>query len=119
MSYQVGLSCYADLPAAGAAACSQFQPITGYTNNGMTITTSTCATSTALGSLQLKISTLPVAGGPAMVVYANQQMVYQPCMYQDFVDAGLLIFVALLSAWVVCWGTYQIYKFLHWSRGDL
>lgn len=118
MSYQVGWACFATLQDAGTAACTNFIPTTGFTGGGLYITNASCQFAGSDGSLQIKLSTALVSGGVPVTSFVNFPQTYQRCQYQDFVDAGLLIFSALLTAFFMWWGLYQIYKLLHWSRGD-
>lgn len=119
MSYQVGYSCYADLPSAGVAACSQFTPVTSVTGGtGGAVVNASCLSSDDYGSLTLKIVSSPINGDTPSVSYNTITPVFHPCQYSDFIDAGLVIFAALLGVWASCWGIYQLIKMLHWSRGD-
>jgi hypothetical protein len=118
MSYQVGWACFATLQDAGTAACTQFAPVTSFTGGGQNISTASCLYSGADGTLQLKISTAPITGGVPVVTSVALPAAYQQCLYPDFVDAGLLIFVALLTVWATTYGMRKIISFLNWSRGD-
>ena len=119
MSFQVGLACYADLPAAGSAACSLFSPVTNISNGGASVSSISCDSSGASGELYLKVATAPIGGGTTTFSYVYMPPTFQRCMYPDFVEAGILIFVSVLSVWALTYGGMQIYKMLHWSRGDL
>lgn len=119
MSFQVGFACYADLASAGAAACSQFTPVTSVTGGvGGAVYNASCQSSDSSGVLTLKIITSPNNGDAPFYTNNTIQPVYNNCMWPDYVDAGLTIFVALLSVFFAAWGVYQLYSMLHWSRGD-
>ena len=119
MSYQVGFACYADLASAGAAACSQFQPVTSVTGGtGGAVLNATCQSSDSSGVLTLKIITSPINGDTPFYTNNTISPVYNNCTWPEYVDAGLTIFVALLGVYFAAWGVYQLYNMLHWSRAD-
>lgn len=123
MSYQVGFSCFDTLQSAGVAACTNFEPVTTLTSSGSgnnvqtTVTTVHCNGVNVNGDLLLHALAVTNSGGSTSSTF-TMPLTYQPCLYPQFVDAGLLIFVALLGVWSMIWGYKKIIDLLNWSRGD-
>ena len=120
MSYQVGLLCYATLPHAGQAACTNFVPITSFTDGATHLRTVSCqSASTTSGALQLKISTTSLDGtNSAVFSTVEQNIAFPDCQYQQYVDASELIAGALLACFFSAYGLWKIRSYLDWSRGD-
>jgi hypothetical protein len=116
MSYQVGFVCYSSVQDAGEAACRLFEPVTAVSPDGSQITTVSCKSSDFNGALVLQKTINK--NGLITVSDNTMSMVHQPCMYTDFVDAGLAIFAALLGVWAVTLGYRKIIELLNWSRGE-
>jgi len=88
----------------------------------------------AFQALQDQIALIPGGGGgdvPASGVFggynlfadiANASGVQQASVFshtqQEYVDAALIIFSTLLSAWVSMFAYRKVIAMLHWSRGD-
>ena len=119
MSYQVGLACYADLSSASSATCSQFSPVTSVTGgSGGAVVQASCSSANDFGVLTLKIVSSPINGDAPSVSYNTITPVYHPCQYSEYMDAVIAIGVAVACVWAACWGVYQLYKMMHWSRSD-
>lgn len=118
MSFQVGWACYADLASAGQSACSQFSPVTSITGGGNSITTASCLSSDINGNMTLQLATAPIGGGATTLSTVVMPPAFQPCLYPDFMDAGLLIFGALLGVWGVTFGLRKIIAMLNHYRGE-
>lgn len=117
MSYQVGFACYADLASAGVAACNAFSASVVTVASGESVSLA-CVSSDANGVLTIARGVWAQGSIPTYsAVQFTQTPVYAPCMYQDFVDAGLSIFVALLVVWASYLGYKKIIDFLSWGRG--
>lgn len=116
MSVQVGWLCYADASAAAAAACAGHTPVT--TVSGGNVVTLACSGAVA-GKLQMVASIAPVDGSASAVSRTIEtEPTFAPCVMGDIVDAGLVIVLAVLVAFVGPWGYLQVCKMLRWGRGE-
>ena len=116
-SVQVGAFCYADMAAAGAAACSAHIPTT--TVAGSSLVSVSCGGVDAVGALQMRTAVSPLDGSsPAVVSTVLVSPAYGPCLQGDLVNAGIAVLLSLLVAWVAVHGVQRVIAMLRWGRGE-
>ena len=114
MTLQVGNACYANPVDAGVAACSSFAPVSSVSADGSQVRTVSCGSSDpATGALLLNIATVGTSSGASSsTVQVSQSVAFPTCTQQDYVDAYMGIFGALLGAFGVLFGPYWIWRLL-------
>jgi hypothetical protein len=116
MSFQVGSSCYATQADAGAAACSQFVPV--YSQDATNFYSTTCASASATGALNLQNVTTKISNGAITTKLIAVMQSYPACIETDYLVAGETIAGALFGLWAIAYAGYKILSFLGWSRGQ-
>lgn len=117
MPLQVGASCYSNAVDAGGAACSLFKPVTSIDFNGTVRTVSCIQADQVTGALVLDVASTSI-NGTSTHATVEQLQSFPQCNAPDYVAAAEQVAGALLAAWAITYGVWQIYKLLHWSRGD-
>ena len=116
-SVQVGAFCYADLMAAGAAACAAQVP--SVTVSGANVVALSCSGVSSAGGLLMMTSIAPADGSASAVSRTVETTpAFAPCVQSDVMNAGITVGVAIASALVLPWGYLKICKLLRWGRGE-
>lgn len=115
MSYQVGSQCFATPADAAGAACAQFVPSTSLSQDGTVIRNLTCSSPQADGSLVLNVASTLLSDGSQSTLSRVVVPAYPSCVQQDYVDASLLVFAALLSAVCVPYSLWLVYRFVNFG----
>jgi hypothetical protein len=108
MSVQVGSYCYATTADAAGAACSIFVPITTIGSDEV-VRTLSCAGNNG-DALQIVLTKTHPTSGYLGDTWMTQYMTYPPCTEQLKTDAYLAIFGAALSAVVICYSLWRVYR---------
>lgn len=116
MSLQVGSLCYATPVDAGSAACSSFVPVASVDASGVR-TVSCVGSDQVTGALNLQVALTP-PGGSTTYSTISQLPSFPPCSHDEYLLAVEQIAGAVFACLAMTWGAWQIYKILHWSRGD-
>lgn len=116
MSLQVGSLCYATAVDAGSAACSFFVPVSSVDASGVR-SVSCIGADQVTGALNFQVATTP-PGGATTYATISQLPAFPPCSHDDYLIAVEQIAGVALACVAVCYGAWQLYKLLHWSRGD-
>lgn len=115
MSYQVGMGCYADVQSAYAVLCASHAPAWTHSINASVLVE--CVGSDDLGLVYRR--TLYEVGAEPGTEYFVASPALAPCVWSDWVEAGAVIFVAVLSAWCAWWGIRKIMALVdHYARVD-
>ena len=122
MSQQVGNFCFATPAAAGAAACSQYVPVSSITPNfrgsSVMVTTSCTGSDPVTGALLLQVASVDLSNGVQTNVNISTLPTFPPCNQLDYVVAGEAIFGALLALYITWYTGKKLIATLNWSRGD-
>lgn len=116
-SVQVGASCYANVVDAAAAVCAAHIPTAVI--SGQSVVTLSCKGFTDQGEVVMQTSAQQIGGTvPASTTTNTLMIVEQPCTNGQFMDAGIVIFMAILAAAVIPYGLLKIIRLLNSSRGE-
>ena len=117
MSLQVGNTCYLSPVDAGAAACSQFSPIS--TINSVSVKQVTCSSADATtGALNLFVTSTDLTTNVTTSQTVQQVLSFPPCIQTDYFDAFEVVFGAVLGLYVIWLCSWKLLSYLGWSRGE-
>lgn len=117
MSYQVGSFCYASVVDAAGAACSRFVPVTS--QNGNTVSTTSCTGVDASGNLLLSQVSTDITTNVSTTMNFSQMLSFPPCSQGDVLTAFETIASPFLLLIITIITGKKILAWVGWNRGDV
>lgn len=113
MGYSAGGSCFTTPHDAAVYGCAVTAPTVLQDGaGGAAILSCESVTGTVATWRRTEIASAPGTG-----IALQAEFPVAPCMEQEFLDAGIVVFVALASAWVMVWGLWRVYRLVEHYRG--
>lgn len=120
MGYAVHGTCLEDIPSANRVYCAQFSSEPQINSDGSYFLLS-CNIQATDGAIRIT-RTYVSPTGTVSNYNTYPSLFYPPCVDNQYVDASLQIFAAILASWATWYCVAWLYRwfdnYIHWSRGD-